>query len=108
MTSQLPEFDVLVDMARHDPERLEALRVSLSEDIIRSAPNEKTRKRLKGLQFQVDMERRKARSPMAACIKISEMMCHSLKDLHRSMVAPEEIESKQTPTNAKILPLLKF
>jgi hypothetical protein len=35
------------------------------------------------------MERRKAGSPLAATIRISEMMCHSLAALHRSMVAPE-------------------
>ena len=88
MKRKLPAFDVLVDMARNDPQRLESLRQQLTSRIIENAPTEQKRKRLEGLQFRVDMEREKARSPLAATIKISEMMCHSLADLHRSMVTP--------------------
>ena len=75
-------------MARNDPQGLESLRRSLTASIIESAQDEQKRKRLEGLQFRVDLERQRARSPLAACIKISEMMCHSLADLHRSMVTP--------------------
>ena len=42
------------------------------------------------------MERRRAHTPLAATIRISEMMCRSLADLQRSMVAvadpPDELE----------------
>ncbi len=87
---RLPAFDVLVDMARNDPQGLETLRRSLTDAVITAASNEATRKRLQGLQFRVDMERRRASTPLAAAIRISEMMCRSLADLHRSMVAPPE------------------
>ena len=89
MKSELPAFDVLVEMARNNPEGLEKLRRSLTEAVIESASTERTKKRLKGLQFRVDMERERAATPLAATIKISEMMCKSLADLHRSMVAPD-------------------
>lgn len=92
MKSRLPAFDVLVDMARNDPQGLEKLRRSLTDAVIAAASNETTRRRLMGLQFRVDMERRKAGTPLAATIRISEMMCHSLAALHRSMVAPETWE----------------
>lgn len=85
---RLPAFDVLVDMARNDPQGLETLRRSLTDAVIAAASNETTRRRLQGLQFRVDMERRRATTPMAAAIRISEMMCRSLADLHRSMVGP--------------------
>ena len=88
MIEKLPAFDVLVDMARNDPQRLETLRLNLTRSVIASADTEQKRKRLEGLQFRVDLERRRARSPLAATIKISEMMCHALADLHRSMVTP--------------------
>jgi len=88
MGQKLPAFDVLVDMARNDPQRLETLRKKLTSSVIASAATEQKRKRLEGLQFRVDLERRRARSPLAATIKISEMMCHALADLHRSMVTP--------------------
>ena len=104
MRRRLPAFDVLVEMARNEPERLEALRQRLTKSIIDNATNEQQRKRLEGLQFRVDVERRRARSPLAATIKLSEMMCHSLADLHRSMVTPLATESEE-PLNpsAKIL-----
>lgn len=89
MKPRLPAFDVLVDMARNDPQGLEKLRRSLTDAVIAAASNETTRRRLRGLQFRVDMERRRATTPLAATIRISEMMCQSLAALHRSMVAPE-------------------
>lgn len=88
MKNQLPGFDVLVEMARNDPQGLETLRRSLTEAVIEAASTEMTRKRLKGLQFRVDMERERASTPLAATIRISEMMCKSLADLHRTLVVP--------------------
>lgn len=106
MKRKLPAFDVLVDMARNDPARLESLRQSLTTEVIASAPDEQKRKRLEGLQFRVDMERERARSPLAATIKISEMMCHSLAELHKSMVTPllEEEQTKAATDLATVLP----
>ena len=97
MKVKLPAFDVLVDMARNDPQRLESLRRKLTNHIINNAPSEQQRKRLEGLQFRVDMERKRARTPIAATIRISEMMCHSLADLHRSMVTPLITEDNLPP-----------
>ena len=88
MKRKLPAFDVLVDLARNDPKRLEDLRQNLTANVIENATNENMRRRLEGLQFRVDMERERARSPLQATIKISEMMCQSLAELHRSMVTP--------------------
>ncbi len=90
MKSRLPAFEVLVDMARNDPQGLESLRVSLTEAVINGVEDERKRKRLQGLQFRVDLERQRARTPLAACIRVSEMMCQSLAELHRSMVTPME------------------
>ena len=104
MRHKLPAFDVLVDMARNDPQRLEKLRLKLTRSIIEGAATEQKRKRLEGLQFRVDIERKRARSPLAATIKISEMMCHSLADLHRSMVTPlVSDEEEEARSSAKVL-----
>ena len=104
MGSTLPAFEVLVDMARNDTEGLEALRKSLTESVIASASNDITKRRLKGLQFKVDMECKKARSPLVACIRISEMMCRSLADLHRSMVEPAAYRTELEPRRPAVLP----
>ena len=105
MRRKLPAFDVLVDMARNDPDRLEKLRQRLTRHVIDGAASEDKKRRLEGLQFRVDMERRKAGSPLAATIRISEMMCHSLADLHKSMVTPlvEEVELTELPAKASVL-----
>jgi len=99
MKIRLPAFDVLVDMARNDPQGLETLRRSLTEAVISTATSDITKRRLEGLQFRVDMERERAATPLAATIRISEMMCRSLADLHRSMVAPESLEIDQPAAN---------
>ena len=90
MTTRLPAFEVLVDMARNDPEGLETLRRTLTDAVISTASSEVARRRLEGIQFRVDLERRRASTPLAATIRISEMMCRSLADLHASMVAPAD------------------
>ncbi|TNF80314.1 MAG: DUF3135 domain-containing protein [Gammaproteobacteria bacterium] len=98
MTTRLPAFEVLVDMARNDPEGLETLRRSLTNAVIATASSEKSRRRLKGLQFRVDVERRRAATPLAAAIRISEMMCRSLADLHASLVTPAEEDASPKPS----------
>ncbi len=104
MKTRLPAFDVLVAMARNDPEGLETLRRSLTEAVIDAASTEHTKNRLKGLQFRVDMERKRASTPLGATIRISEMMCRSLADLHRSMVEPYNgsTDREETAGNARV------
>jgi len=99
MKIRLPAFDILVDMARNDPDGLESLRRSLTDAVIAAARSENTRRRLQGLQFRVDMERRRASTPLAATIRISEMMCRSLADLHRSMVTLEPEDQSEAVTS---------
>ena len=103
-----PAFEVLVDMARNDPQGLETLRRSLTDAVIAAASSDTTRRRLKGLQFRVDLERQRAATPLAATIRISEMMCHSLAQLHASMVyTAEEQEINElpvAPTGSNIIP----
>ena len=80
MPETMPDFDELAMLAKKDPQEFEALRTKLCNQLINSAPESRQR-RLRGLQFQVDMERRKAATPMAACIRISEMMHASFDEL---------------------------
>lgn len=124
MSNRLPAFDVLLDLARNDPEGLEELRQSLTNSIIDAASNDANRRRLRGLQFRVDMERERAKTPLAATIRISELMCQSMAELHRTMVTSTEIEltevigpdfdidlmdtSKSGVTGARILPFRRL
>lgn len=84
MRSTLPDFDTLVHLAKTNPDELEQLRIRLCNDLIERAP-EASRRRLRGIQFQIDMERRKADNPMAACIRISQMMHDSFERMRLTL-----------------------
>ncbi|MCB1790968.1 MAG: DUF3135 domain-containing protein [Gammaproteobacteria bacterium] len=67
------DFDTWSEVARTNPEAFEAMRLKAIEDVIAGAP-EHNRERLRRLQWRIDQERRLARTPMAACMRISRMM----------------------------------
>jgi Protein of unknown function (DUF3135) len=67
------DFDEWVCLAQTDPEAFERRRRALIDELIVSAP-ERLRQRLHGLQFQIDMERRRSRTPYASCLRVSRMM----------------------------------
>lgn len=94
----LPAPEQLRLLAEQDPEALEALRLQLVEELIGQA-SESTQRRLRGLQFQIDMERRRAKTPMGACIRISQMMHDSLYELNLALkgepsIAPGKMQPK--------------
>lgn len=67
------DFDEWALLASKDPEAFEQRRIDYIESFIKQH-NDSQQRRLRGLQFRIDMERQRARSPMGACIKISNMM----------------------------------
>lgn len=99
MYLRLPQFEILMDMARNDPDALEQLRRRLCTQIIEQAAPAR-RARLRGLQFQVDMERRRARTPLGALIRISAMMHASLHQLSVAFNAPKPYPQR---THARVL-----
>ena len=82
---ELPNFDYLRSLADKNPQELENLRQRYSQQIIESAP-EKFKKRLKGLLFQIDMERRRSKNALHACIILSKMMMDSYVNLEGAVV----------------------
>ncbi len=70
-------FDSLMQIAKNDPDAFELLRKQMIDEVINEAP-EDNRRRLTGLQWRVDQERRLAKTPMGACIRISDMMWESV------------------------------
>ncbi len=82
MEQKMPSFDTLLRMAQENPYQLEQLRNQLANTTINSAP-EPLRQRLRGLQFQIDSKCKLAKTPLSACITISNMMHQSLDDLRQ-------------------------
>jgi hypothetical protein len=84
------DFDEWARLARTDPFAFEARRLAIIESYLRQFPPPDQR-RLRGLQFRIDMERRRARTPMAACLRLSAMMWDSLLGTHGLKTALEQL-----------------
>ncbi len=97
---ELPGFETLRQWAETDPERLEQLRHSLTEQLIANAP-ERSQRRLRGLQFQIETRLRLAPNPVAACIAVSGMMHEALEHLHHALT--DWPRPQPEPKPAKIL-----
>jgi len=95
-------FEDLAGLALKDPAKFEALRTKLCNDLINSAPK-RLHRRLNGLQFTIDMERQKAKTPLAACIKLSQMMHESLAQLQQALSNPEEYMRNKRREEAKVI-----
>ncbi|MDE2388180.1 MAG: DUF3135 domain-containing protein [Betaproteobacteria bacterium] len=67
------DFDYWCKVAWEEPEKFEAMRQQMIDDLIAQAPSH-LKPRMTGLQWQVDQIRKQASSPMAACVQISQKM----------------------------------
>jgi Protein of unknown function (DUF3135) len=73
----LIDFDQWAELAKTDPAGFEARRAATIEAVIQRMPAHK-QQRMRCLQWKIDQVRNQASNPMAACIKLSEMMWDSL------------------------------
>ena len=96
-----PGIDELIKLAESDPQALEILRKQWCDHVIDSAP-ERYHQRLKGIQFQVDMQRRKSNNSLHSCIKISEMMMQSYEDLQTVLSQLNKPEQRSAMEQMKI------
>lgn len=71
------DFDEWAALAKEDPQAFEKMRLAAIDEYIASVPDSH-RQRLRRLQWRIDQERRLARSPMSACLRISRMMWDSM------------------------------
>lgn len=104
--SRLPSFDEMKTMAQEQPEALENLRRRLTAELIDNAP-QSHRRRLEGLAFVIEAECRKARNPMQACIRLSQMMHDSLVELKTSLELLRSAPPPEQPRAAKVIPFGK-
>jgi hypothetical protein len=73
----LIDFDQWAELARTDPDAFEARRTEVIEAFIAGMPAHK-QQRMRCLQWKIDQVRNRSANPVAACIKLSEMMWDSL------------------------------
>ncbi len=71
------DFEEWAALAQSDPRAFEKMRQAAIDDYITSVPDAH-QERLRRLQWRIEQERRLARTPMGACLRISRMMWDSL------------------------------
>lgn len=71
------DFEQWAALAASDPEAFEARRAQVIDAAIRRAPHPK-QQRLRGLQWKLDQVRRLSHTPMAACLRMTNMMWDSV------------------------------
>ncbi len=90
------DFDYWSAVAKENPERFEAMRIALVEQIIQQSPD-KIKQRMEGLQWRIDQVRNRSANPMAACLHISKMMWDSVLGEYGLLTALETQEKILKP-----------
>ena len=67
-------FDEWAELAARDPQGFEELRQEAIDAAIDRARGTQQRRRLQGLQWRIDMVRQQAKTPLAACVHMYDMM----------------------------------
>ena len=89
------DLDEWMRLAKRDPVAFEFRR---KETIKQTIDQSRTEKRiLEGLQFRLDMERRRSRNPMAACIRLYGMMMDYFDSEFRPVVESADKKRVMSP-----------
>ncbi|WP_457755692.1 DUF3135 domain-containing protein [Thermodesulfatator indicus] len=110
-------FERMARLAKEDPEAFEKERLALIEEAISQAPPENQEK-LRKFQWRIDMERKRAKTPLGACIKLYDMLLDMvygeggfLESLQTLKNILTDVKEGRTPTlpsepeaRAKIIP----
>lgn len=91
------DFDFWLQLAQSDPERFESLRSEILEKHIQRAPDSQ-QCRLRCLQWRIDQIRDRAKTPLAACISISDMMWDTFHHLASGYNHPGHLRHDQEST----------
>jgi hypothetical protein len=105
------DFYEAMELARTDPDAFEQYRKYIIESLIARAPK-RSREHLRRLQWRIDMERERASNPVAACVKLYEMMWESfagesglVDTINNPHPSPDNIHGPQA--EAKVVPFKK-
>ncbi|MEX0729575.1 MAG: DUF3135 domain-containing protein [Aquisalimonadaceae bacterium] len=87
------DFDEWCRLAKDNPTAFEQRRRQLLEFAIRTAPIAR-QQRLRGLQWRIDHERRRAATPLAACLRISRMMWNAVQGENGLLAAMDALDCR--------------
>ncbi|MCI0652986.1 MAG: DUF3135 domain-containing protein [Methylococcaceae bacterium] len=101
------DFDYWKQLAKKDPVKFEHDRQDAINDIIETCPVY-LRKRLRGLQWRIDLEIRRSKNAMDSCLRLNRMMmdsvcaCDGLIHSVRSLTGPDH--KSYSVTEAVVIP----
>lgn len=98
---KLPDFDTLRELHDKDPEALETLRRDHINAIIDNT-HPQLRRRLRGLQFQIDAYLLMKPNNVSRCVFISNLMRKSFQELLAAIHEP--LENNPSPTHGQTSP----
>lgn len=98
------DFERCRELARRDPEAFERWRHEFLEAYI-NGTSTRCRRRLRGLQWQIDQVRRRASNPISACISLNEMMWDAFAGEHGLAETLQHPQQEQARTTARVIPL---
>lgn len=106
---ELPDFDTLKELATTEPARLDAiLEQQIDQLMTRASPDQQ--RRLRGLQFKIDGQRRLAKNNLDSCIRIASMMRESFYVMRSEMLQFSEQEElpAESDSSGKIIYLADY
>lgn len=106
---ELPDFDTLKELATTEPARLDAiLEQQIDQLMTRASPDQQ--RRLRGLQFKIDGQRRLAKNNLDSCIRIANMMRESFYVMRSEMLQFSEQEElpDESDSSGKIICLADY
>lgn len=96
-------------LAQTDPAEFERRRRAAIEAVIVQAPSEQ-QARLRGLQFRIDLERTRAKTPLGAALRLQSMMWERFSELRKALLVlagPDLPVKEQQARSATVLPFVK-
>ena len=116
-------FEELSTLAQKDPEAFEQRRQELIEEAISQLPPER-QERLRKFQWRLDMERKRAKTPLGACIRFNDLLLemvygeggfleaiNTLKGILENLENPDSERPKETfrlpKRNSRVIPFPK-
>jgi len=80
------DFDEWVALAKCDPQAFEQRRLEWCQRFIAGAPHDYQR-RLSGILFQINMEKRRSANAVDSCIRLSQLMWDKFEELRQELQA---------------------
>jgi len=98
------DFDTWAELARTDPEAFEIKRIKIIGSTIAAAPK-RNRQQLRRLQWKLDRIRDSSPTPLAACVRMQELLWESVLGDDGLLARLNQLpyKEKHPPVSAEIL-----